>query len=71
MNGIAKRLNRTLMEKVRALLFDAEIKKELWEEALYTATYILNRSPTYSLKKTPYEMWEERKSNLLKLQIFG
>jgi len=44
------------MEKVRALLFDAEIKKELWGEAQYTATYILNRSLTYSLKKTPYEM---------------
>jgi len=71
LNGRAERLNRTLMEKVRALLFDAGVKKELWGEALYTATYILNRSPTYSLKKTPYEMWEERKPNLLNLQIFG
>jgi len=71
LNGRAERLNRALMEKVRALLFDAEVKKELWGEALYTATYILNRSPTNSLKKTPYEMWEERKLNLLNLQIFG
>jgi len=52
------------------LLFDAEVKKELWGETLYTAIYILNRSPTYSLKKTLYEMWEERKLNLLNLQIF-
>jgi len=71
LNGRAERLNRTLMEKVRALLFDAGVKKELWGEALYTATYILNRSPTYSLKKTPYEMCEKRKPNLLNLQIFG
>jgi len=26
--------------EVRALLFDSGMKKEIWEEALYTATYL-------------------------------
>ncbi|KAJ8868924.1 hypothetical protein PR048_030465 [Dryococelus australis] len=37
-----QRLNRTLMEKTRALLFDSGLEKELWREALRTATYLLN-----------------------------
>lgn len=30
-----------------------------------------NRSPTNTLKTTPYEMWEDKKPNLKYLQIFG
>lgn len=71
LNGRAERLNRTLVEKIRALLFDSGMEKEMWGEALYTATYIINRSPTQSLKVTPYEMWEKKKPNLKNLQIFG
>jgi len=33
-NGISERKNRTLIEKVRALLFDSIIDKRLWGEAL-------------------------------------
>ncbi|EZA51174.1 Copia protein, partial [Ooceraea biroi] len=33
--------------------------------------YLLNRSPTDSLKTTPYEMWEKKKSDLKNLQLFG
>jgi len=50
LNGKAERLNRTLLEKVRALLFDSNMNKEMWEEALYVATYLLNRLPTETEK---------------------
>ncbi|KYN33848.1 Copia protein, partial [Trachymyrmex septentrionalis] len=72
-NGRAKRFNKTLMEKVRALLFDANLNKDMWGEVLYTTTYLFNRSPTerVTLSITPYEMWEERKLNLIDLQIFS
>jgi len=69
LNGRAEHLNRTFLDKVRAFLFNAGAKKEMWGEALYIATYILNRSPSEVLKKT-YEMWEEKKPNLKNLQIF-
>ena len=45
-NGVAERFNRTLMERVRAMLLDAKLDKELWAEAAVTANYIKNRSPS-------------------------
>jgi len=70
MNGTAERLNRTLMEKARALLTESKMKKEMWGEAIFTATYLLNRSPTKILIKTPYENWTEEKPNLKNLQLW-
>ncbi|CAB0007815.1 unnamed protein product [Nesidiocoris tenuis] len=72
LNSHAERLNRTLLDKTRALLCDSGLKKEMWSEALLVATYLLNRSPTTALgDTTPAEMWFKRKPNLSRLQIFG
>lgn len=71
LNGRAERLNRTLLDKVRALLFDSGFNKNMWGEALYTSVYILNRLSTDTLQCTPFEMWEKRKPDLKMLQIFG
>lgn len=71
LNGKAERLNRTLMDKTRALLFDSGLKKEMWGEASNTAAFLINRSPTSTLKTTPYEMWEKKKPNLSNLHMFG
>lgn len=71
LNGKAERLNRTIMEKARALIFDSEMNKHFWGEAVYMATYLINRSPTECLKVTPAEMWLKKKPDLTKLQIFG
>jgi len=71
LNGKAERLNRTLLEKVKALLFDSNMNKEMWGEALYAATYLMNRLPTETLEVTPFEMLENRRPRLNNLQIFG
>lgn len=73
LNGKSERLNRTLLEKTRALLFDSKLGDEMWGEAMYCATYLLNRLPTESLKNntTPYEMWHGRKPNISNIQKFG
>lgn len=72
LNGKSERLNRTLLEKARSLIFDANLDKKFWGEATRVATYLLNRSPTSTLQnKTPYEMWTNRKPDLKNLQIFG
>lgn len=55
LNGKAERLNRTLLEKIRALLEESGLKKEMWG-AVYTAIYLMNISPTKTLDVTPYEM---------------
>lgn len=39
-NGLAERSNRTIVEKARCLLFDAELKKELWVKAANKAVYL-------------------------------
>lgn len=71
-NGVAERLNRTLMERVRSMLFASGLSDRYWGEALLTATYLKNRSPTKVLNdKTPEEMWSGRKPNLAHLRVFG
>ncbi|KAJ8882499.1 hypothetical protein PR048_014310 [Dryococelus australis] len=71
LNGRAERLNRTLMDKTRALLFDSGLGKELWGEALCTATYLLNRSPSATVDTTPAELWHGKKPDLSNLKLFG
>src|ERR1700759_1831883 len=46
---------------------------EFWGEAVVTATYLKNRSPTKSTdhNKTPYEVWTGQRPSLAHLQVFG
>lgn len=72
LNGVAERLNRTLMEKARTMLIDGALPNNLWSEAVMTATYLLNRSPTVKLDDmTPYEAWFGSKPDISKLRVFG
>lgn len=41
-NGVAERLNRTLIEMVRSMLIDANLPHTFWAEALCTAVYLKN-----------------------------
>ncbi|PNX58084.1 retrovirus-related Pol polyprotein from transposon TNT 1-94 [Trifolium pratense] len=49
-NGVVERKNRTIMNMVRSMLKGKHLPKELWGEAVSTATYILNRCPTKKLE---------------------
>lgn len=71
-NGVAERMNRTLVEKARSMLLEANLSKNMWGEAVLTATYLTNRSPTQVLEKeTPAEMWFLQKPNISKIRVFG
>ena len=72
-NGIAERVNRTLVEKARALMLHAGLAKSYWAEAVATAAYMKNRTPTRSLVGdiTPYERWYGRKCDVSRLRVFG
>ena len=48
-NGVAERMNRTLMDCVRSLLHWSNLDKKFWAEALSTAVYIRNRVYSRSL----------------------
>ena len=43
-NGVAGRINRILVETVRAMLSDAKLPKKFWAEALSTASYVRKQS---------------------------
>ena len=50
-NGVAERLNRTLVESARSMLLDAALSKHYWAEAISTAAYLRNRCPTRLYKE--------------------
>ncbi|KAG8481491.1 hypothetical protein CXB51_026341 [Gossypium anomalum] len=57
-NGVAERMNRTIMEKVRCMLSNANLPKSFWAEAASTACFLINRSPSVAIeKKTPQEIF--------------
>lgn len=71
-NGVAEKMNRTLVEKARCLLFDMGLNVKFWAEAVCTAAYLVNRSPHRGwIDKTPLEIWSGKKPNLSHLRIFG
>ena len=55
-NRVAERRNRTLMDMVRSMMSYFILPLSLWMEALKTAIHILNRVPSKSVPKTPYEL---------------
>jgi transposase InsO family protein len=64
-NGIAERLNRTLVEKTHPMLFESKLPNFLWGYAILHMTYLKNRTYMKSLPdKTPYKMGHHSKPNL-------
>lgn len=71
-NGVAERFNRTILERVRAMLFDAGMSAGFWVEALLAATHIYNRTGHSSINnKTPNEKFTGEKPSLNHLKIYG
>ncbi|KAG8483133.1 hypothetical protein CXB51_022087 [Gossypium anomalum] len=51
-NGVAERMNRTIMEKVQCMLSNANLPKSFWAEAAAsTACFLINRSPSVAIEK--------------------
>ena len=54
------------------MLLDASLPERFWADAVATAVYILNRSPTKArMAKTAFEAWFGRWPNLAHLRRFG
>ncbi|KAG8492727.1 hypothetical protein CXB51_010487 [Gossypium anomalum] len=71
-NGVSERKNRSLMDMARCLLFEKNLPKTIWAEAVNTAVYIQNRLPTKALAhKTPSEAWFRFKPSLAHMKVFG
>ena len=56
-NGLIERVNRTILETTRSLLYNSKVPFYLWAEAVNTAVYIYNITPHSSLQgKIPYKL---------------
>ena len=70
-NGVAERMNRTLLESARAMVYHAGLSKAFWAEAVNTAAYIRNRVTTATSGQTPYERWYGRIPDVSHFRVFG
>jgi hypothetical protein len=71
-NGLAERMNRTIMEMVRPMLHVHGYPLNLWAEAVFAANYLKNRLPNRMLDdKTPYEAWFGYKPEVGHLRRWG
>ncbi|KAI5748286.1 hypothetical protein M8J77_023876 [Diaphorina citri] len=72
LNGKSERVNRTIIEKARTMLSEANVPKVHWSSAVYTAVYLLNRSYTTCVdNKTPAEVWYNQKPDISNLKVYG
>jgi transposase InsO family protein len=71
-NGVAERKNRTVMNMVRAILYEKKVPRTLWAEAVNWSNYVLNRCPTLMVKNiTPAEAWNGIKPSVDHFRVFG
>ncbi|KAE8879054.1 hypothetical protein PF003_g36972 [Phytophthora fragariae] len=68
-NGVAERMNRTIMEKARIMLYYKGISTMWWAEAVSTSVYLSTTSTHSSM--TPYELAVKDKPRLDHLRVFG
>jgi hypothetical protein len=69
---VVERRNQTIVGMARSMLKAKGVPATFWGEAVSTAVFILNRSPTKSLKgMTPFEAWHGRKPDVSFLRTFG
>ncbi|XP_010495867.1 PREDICTED: uncharacterized protein LOC104773016 [Camelina sativa] len=55
-NGVAERKNRHLMEVARSMMFHSHVTRRYWGDAVMTACYLINRTPTKVLNDlSPFE----------------
>ncbi|GJY99425.1 putative ribonuclease H-like domain-containing protein [Tanacetum coccineum] len=71
-NGVAERMNRTLIEAARTMLADSLLPTTFWAEAVSTACYIFNRVRVIKPQnKTPYELLFGHKPIISYIRPFG
>ncbi|KAH9744862.1 hypothetical protein KPL70_003863 [Citrus sinensis] len=71
-NGLAERMNSTLVDKTRCMLINSKLPRSVWAEAVNTASYLVNRSPSSAIGyKTPEELWNGKPANYQNLRVFG
>ena len=53
------------------MMSQADLPNSFWGHALETAAFTLNRVPSKSVQKTPYEIWTGKRPSLSFIKIWG
>ncbi|KAK8624593.1 hypothetical protein V6N13_089485 [Hibiscus sabdariffa] len=70
-SGVSERRNRTLLDMVRSMLSHNDLSNTFYGYALETDAFTLNRVPSKSVQKTPYEMSTGKRPNMSFMKIWG
>jgi hypothetical protein len=70
-NGRVERLNRTLAERMRAMMSVAGAPDNVWDEAMMAAAYTYNRTALSWCDQTPWERLTGRQVAVSQLKVFG
>jgi hypothetical protein len=69
-NGSVERKNRTLIDMARSKLSEYNISHSFWAKAINMAYYYSNHLLSSKLEKTPYEILNGRKPNIVYFRVF-
>ena len=71
-NEVAELVNQPLVETTRTILLDVNLPQEFWEETLFTATYLQNRSSTKAVcGMVSHEAWTGKNCKLKDFASLG
>ena len=70
-NGVAERLNRTLVAIAKAMLFHSGLPQIFWGFAIEAACFIRNRLPIGPGKITPEQAFSGEMPGIDRLRVFG
>ena len=71
-NGVAERMNITLLERACCMLSNVGLSKDFWAGAVSMTCFLVNRSPSTAIElKSPEEVWSGKPADYSNLRIFG
>ena len=71
-NGVAERMNKTIMERARSMRLHVGLPLHMWVEAINTTIYLINRGPSIPLGCGILdEAWTSKKVSYSFLKTFG
>lgn len=70
-NGLAEKMNRTILFKVRTILSESRLSKNFWAEAVKHTAYFQNLTPIGKCTLSPIEWLADKKPDVSHLRMFG